>query len=187
MVSHHWEIGLYSIPQIRGERWATHPPVGLQAANPFSGFAFSHDTRYFVLAERHRSRDTMGIYDARNNYTLLRVCVRSRHSRASIADVGQQHFPLPTTSLASFALSPRSEYIAVWENPLEYRLYILNLTGDVLSSFTPDPDPGQGIRCASWHPSGSMIAVGGWDDKVGIQQRLHPCGPWLIDIIGLHT
>lgn len=37
------------------------------------GYAFSHDSRYFVLAERHKSRDTVGVYDARDGYKLLRV------------------------------------------------------------------------------------------------------------------
>lgn len=41
------------------------------------GYAFSEDSRYFVLAERHKSRDTVGIYDAKDDYKLLRVCLSS--------------------------------------------------------------------------------------------------------------
>ncbi len=40
------------------------------------------------------------------------------------------------------------------------------MPGVHLATFTPDPDPGLGIRCVSWHPSGMFIAVGGYDDKV---------------------
>jgi hypothetical protein len=48
----------------------------------------------------------------------------------------------------------------------QYRVFILSLTGDVLGSFKPDPDPGFGIRNVVWHPSGMFLAVSGWDNKV---------------------
>jgi hypothetical protein len=38
-----------------------------------SGYAFRSDGRYFVLAERHKSKDTVGIYDATDSYKLARV------------------------------------------------------------------------------------------------------------------
>lgn len=37
------------------------------------GYAFRADGRYFVLAERHRSKDTLGLYDASESYKLVRV------------------------------------------------------------------------------------------------------------------
>lgn len=51
---------------------------------------------------------------------------------------------------------------------LQYKLHILNLAGNNVASFTPDVDPGFGIRSVAWHPGGMFIAVGGWDDKVGL-------------------
>lgn len=39
-------------------------------------------------------------------------------------------------------------------------------------SFSPIEDPGFGVRCVAWHPTGAYLAVGGWDDKVG----QNPCG-----------
>jgi WD40 repeat protein len=36
----------------------------------------------------------------------------------------------------------------------------------VQRTFSPEPDPGFGIRNAAWHPTGMFIAVGGCDDKV---------------------
>ena len=45
----------------------------------------------------------------------------------------------------------------------------MSLAGDLQATFTPDPDPGFGIRNAVWHPSGMFIAVGGWDDKVQLR------------------
>ncbi|KAF9022969.1 YVTN repeat-like/Quino protein amine dehydrogenase [Hymenopellis radicata] len=118
--------------------------------HPDKGYTFRADGRYFLLAERHKSKDTLGIYDAHESYQLAR------------------HFPLPTSSLASLTLSPNGHHLAVWEGALEYKIYILSLIGDVVASFSPEPDPGLGIRTVSWHPSGSFLLVGGWDDKIHI-------------------
>ncbi|KAF7310807.1 ATP-dependent metallopeptidase [Mycena chlorophos] len=116
--------------------------------HPDAGYAFRSDGRYFVLAERHKSKDTAGVYDTQDSYKLLR------------------HFPLPTSALASLALSPTGNHLAVWEGPLEYKLHIVNLAGDIQGSFSPNPDPGLGIRRCVWHPTGMFLAIGGWDDKV---------------------
>ncbi|KAG6818038.1 hypothetical protein H0H87_009193 [Tephrocybe sp. NHM501043] len=37
--------------------------------------------------------------------------------------------------------------------------------GNTVATFSPERDPGLGIRCVAWHPSGMFLAVGGWDDK----------------------
>lgn len=74
--------------------------------------------------------------------------------------------------MASLALSPTGNHLAVWEGPVEYKLYILTLAGNVLHSFTPDPDPGIGIRTVAWHPSGTFLAIAGYDDKVHILESL---------------
>ncbi|KAI0776895.1 WD repeat-containing protein 8 [Trametes elegans] len=122
--------------------------------HPDRGYAFRQDARYFALAERHKSKDTLGVYDAQEAYRLVR------------------HFPLPTNSLASMSLSPTGNYLALWEGPLEYKLYIVSLAGSVLGSFSPDPDPGFGIRVVSWHPSGMFLALAGSDDRVHILESL---------------
>ncbi|KAJ3548329.1 hypothetical protein NMY22_g1298 [Coprinellus aureogranulatus] len=82
------------------------------------------------------------------------------------------HFPLPTSSIASFALSPTGTCVAVWDSPLEYKLCILSLSGDLLATFTPEPDPGFGVRNVVWHPNGLFLLVAGWDDKVHILDSL---------------
>ncbi|KAH7912567.1 WD repeat-containing protein 8 [Hygrophoropsis aurantiaca] len=122
--------------------------------HPDRGYAFRPDARYFILAERHKSKDTLGVYDAANSYKLVR------------------HFPLPTGNLSSLALSPTGNHVAVWEGVLEYKIHILSLAGDIQGSFSPDTDPGFGIRNAAWHPNGMFIAVAGWDDKVHILDSL---------------
>ncbi|PSR83107.1 hypothetical protein PHLCEN_2v5911 [Hermanssonia centrifuga] len=130
---------------------ATHIQYPL---HPDKGYAFRADGRYFVLAERHKSKDSLGVYDALESYRMVR------------------HFPLPTSSLASLSLSPTGNHTAVWEGPLEYKLFILNLAGDLLGTFSPDPDRGFGIRAVTWHPSGAFLAVAGWDDKIYILESL---------------
>ncbi|KAI0366469.1 YVTN repeat-like/Quino protein amine dehydrogenase [Pilatotrama ljubarskyi] len=122
--------------------------------HPDRGYAFRQDARYFVLAERHKSKDTLGVYDAHEAYRLVR------------------HFPLPTNSLASVSLSPTGNNLAMWEGPLEYKLYIVSLAGNVVGTFSPEPDPGFGIRMVAWHPSGMFLAVAGSDDKVHIIEGL---------------
>ncbi|KAH9848272.1 YVTN repeat-like/Quino protein amine dehydrogenase [Lenzites betulinus] len=122
--------------------------------HPDRGYAYRKDARYFVLAERHKSKDTLGVYDAQEAYRLVR------------------HFPLPTSSLASVSLSPTGNCLAIWEGPLEFKLYIVSLAGNVLGSFSPEQDPGFGIRKVSWHPSGMFLAVAGSDDKVYILESL---------------
>ncbi|TFK30772.1 YVTN repeat-like/Quino protein amine dehydrogenase, partial [Coprinopsis marcescibilis] len=117
---------------------------------PDKGFAFRRDGRYFVLAERHKSKDTLGVYDASDFYKLAR------------------HFPLPTSSLASLSLSPTGNHVAVWEGPLEYKLHVMSLAGQSVTTFTADEDPGFGIRNVAWHPNGLFLLVGGWDDKIHV-------------------
>lgn len=38
------------------------------------GYTFRADGRYFILAERHKSKDTLGLYDTSESYKLSRVC-----------------------------------------------------------------------------------------------------------------
>ncbi len=50
---------------------AVWPFPGLFTA--IKGHAFRQDGRYFILAERHKSKDTIGVYDATNSFSLARV------------------------------------------------------------------------------------------------------------------
>jgi hypothetical protein len=45
---------------------------------PDRGYAFHKDGHYFVLAERHKSRDMMGVYNSTAGYKLVRVSVFQR-------------------------------------------------------------------------------------------------------------
>ncbi|KAF9524092.1 WD repeat-containing protein 8 [Crepidotus variabilis] len=122
--------------------------------HPDKGYAFRSDGRYFLLGERHKSKDTLGVYDSSEAYRLVR------------------HFPLPTSTFAGLALSPTGNHVAVWDGPLDYKLHVVNLAGDHLTTFTPSLDPGFGIRCVAWHPNGMFLAAGGFDDKIHILDSL---------------
>ena len=53
----------------------------------------------------------------------------------------------------------------------QYKLFIYTLAGSLQGSFSPTEDPGFGIRCVAWHPTGAYLAVGGWEDKVDENAR----------------
>ncbi|KAL9715926.1 hypothetical protein Ac2012v2_000370 [Leucoagaricus gongylophorus] len=122
--------------------------------HPDRGYAFRADGRYFILGERHKSKDTLGIYDAVDSFKLIR------------------HFPLPTSSLSSFSVSPTGNHIAVWEGPLEFKLHVLTLAGDLLVTFTPEPDPIFGVRSVAWHPNGMFLIAASWDDRMYILESI---------------
>ncbi|KAG8839184.1 hypothetical protein FRC20_006095 [Serendipita sp. 405] len=96
----------------------------------------------------------LGVYDCPSGYKLVR------------------HFALPTTSLASIALSPTGNHVAVWEAASEFKVAIVNLVGQHLATFTPNEETLLGVRQVIWHPSGEYLIIGGWDSKVYILSNL---------------
>lgn len=122
--------------------------------HPDRGYAFRKDGRYFILAERHKSKDMMGVYDCPSGYKLMR------------------HFALPTVSLASIALSPTGNNVAIWESAAEFKLVIMNLVGQHLATYVPPDNPLLGIRQVAWHPTGTYLVLGGWDSKLYILSSL---------------
>ncbi|KAJ7630817.1 WD repeat-containing protein 8 [Roridomyces roridus] len=69
--------------------------------HPDTGYAFRAGWADTFIAERHKSKDTAGVYDTADSYKLVR------------------HFPLPTSSLSSLASSPTGNHLAVWEGPIQ--------------------------------------------------------------------
>ncbi|KAG8896531.1 hypothetical protein FRB99_008852 [Tulasnella sp. 403] len=143
-----------------------------------SHIAWSRDSEYILAA--CAKRGVVNVFKLRDEAWDARIEAGTEGLvRAEWApDARSIHFPLPTTSLHSIAISPNGNHLAVWEGPLEYKLHILSLVGNVLATFTP-PEPdvalGLGIRAVAWHPSGGFIAVGGWDEKIYILT----CHGWL--------
>ncbi|KAJ3565461.1 hypothetical protein NP233_g7617 [Leucocoprinus birnbaumii] len=93
--------------------------------HPDRGYAFRADGRYFILGERHKSKDTLGVYDTTQSFKLMR-----------------------------------------------FKLHVLTMTGHLLATFTPEPDPIFGVRNVAWHPNGMFLAAAGWDDRIYILDSL---------------
>lgn len=78
-----------------------------------------------MLAERHKSKDTIGVYDAAEEYKLARVRLSfllmfsQPLMTSSPAYFDQQHYPLPTSYMSSLSLSPTGNHLAIWEGPME--------------------------------------------------------------------
>ncbi|WVQ85730.1 hypothetical protein IAT38_007897 [Cryptococcus sp. DSM 104549] len=118
---------------------------------------YSPDARYLAVAEKHLGKEHVGIYDVLDEYNLIR------------------HFPLRTSDIQGLLWSPCGKYIAAWDTPLSYSLYVHSPLGPLLThfsstspTFSPSEDPGLGVRTAAWAPGGRWIALGGWDGKVRI-------------------
>ena len=62
----------HPVSQIPGSRYVVATTTAT-FLNFCKGFAFRRDGRYFILAERQKSKDTLGVYDAEDNYKQVRV------------------------------------------------------------------------------------------------------------------
>ena len=87
VVSNNWRRDAYPVSDIPRSRYV-HSHVWLQPIELMrrrslcrEGYAFREDSRYFVLAERHKSKDTLGVYDAHEAYRLVRVRYSSMRAR----------------------------------------------------------------------------------------------------------
>jgi hypothetical protein len=83
------------------------------------GHAFRQDGRYFVLAERHKSKDTIGVYDTTNSFSLARVSLL-RSSLPLLNDHNNKNkaFPLANVfyELLGF-VSKRKSYRSLGRSP----------------------------------------------------------------------
>ena len=86
-----------------------------------------------MLAERHKSRDVIGIYDVQDHFKQVRVSVTEYSPLLSVPKHYSQHFDTPTSSLSSFVISPTGGHIAVWESPLEVAYDLISLPVEINS------------------------------------------------------
>ncbi len=110
------------------------------------GFAFRPDGRYLALLERHDAKDTVGIYNV-ENWSL------------------SKSFSLETTDADNLIWSPDGRYLAVWDHPMEYRIFVYYPDGRLLGKYSAY-DLGLGIKSVKWSPSGQFLAVGSYDQKI---------------------
>ena len=76
LVSRYCHRDIHPVPSSSRSRWAISL-CRLLLVTSVTGYTFRSDGRYFILAERHKSKDTLGLYDAFESYRLARACFRS--------------------------------------------------------------------------------------------------------------
>jgi len=94
------------------------PFIEFHKLHELQGYCYRADGRYFILAERHKSKDTIGVYDTEGAYRVVEVSARLFLPRGT-GTKPSQHFPVPTSCLASISLAPTGNYLAIWEGSLE--------------------------------------------------------------------
>ncbi|KAG7558251.1 hypothetical protein FFLO_02814 [Filobasidium floriforme] len=124
--------------------------------SPSGCHSYRQDRRYFAVAEKHKGKESLAIYDAGDQYNLIRS------------------FPIATHDVQGVSWSPCGRWIAVWDHRLEYSLHVYSPLGPRLTTFSSTapsfigPDPGLGVRLLAWGPGGNWLGVGGYDGKVRI-------------------
>ena len=165
LVSCYWNRDIYSVSQVSGERCVEL--IG------FCGQGLGLKLRRTRLSKRWEvlcpCRETQ--VQRRNRRVRCVRFLQAHKSKLETSSLERvldhfQQITLPTSSLGGLSLSPTGNYLAIWEGPLDYKLYIYNLAGQQIATFEPEEITTLGIRTVAWHPSGLFLAVGGWDDRV---------------------
>lgn len=115
-------------------------------------YEFTQNGKYMLLAERRECKDYCSIFSC-DNWQLLK------------------HFEVDTDNLEGLAWSPNGSTFAVWESPLEYKVLIYSVDGRCINKFQPYKWS-LGVRTAEWIPSGQLLAIGSYDQKVRILNHI---------------
>jgi len=122
--------------------------------NPKSSQAvtFSADGEYLAVAERRNCKDCVNIL--------------------STADWGLvRHWEVPTEDLAGIVWSPDRDSLVVWDSPLHYRLLVFSIDGRCELDYSAYEHQ-LGIRNVKWSPSGQLVSVGSYDNKIRVFSSL---------------
>jgi hypothetical protein len=84
------------------------------------------------------------------------------------------HAEVGTSDLEGLAFAPDGTCLAAWDSPLQYGVVVLALDGRPLARYRAYEDA-LGVKCASWAPSGQLLAVGSYD-----QARPRPGSRWAL-------
>jgi WD40 repeat protein len=110
-------------------------------------YQFSADSKYMLLGERRDCKDFCSIF-ACDNWQLLK------------------HFEVDTENFEGLSWCPSGSTFAVWDSPLEYKVLVYNIDGQCVNKFQPNKCGSLGVRCVEWLPSGQLLAIGSYDQKV---------------------
>ena len=121
--------------------------------NPKSAqaIAFSSDGEYLAVAERRNCRDCINILSTAD-WSLVR------------------HWETDTEDLAGLSWGPGRDCMVVWDSPLYYRLLVYTIDGRCQFDYSAYQHQ-LGVRSVSWSPSGQLVAVGSYDNKVRVRGK----------------
>lgn len=113
---------------------------------------YSRDKSLAAVAERQNCRDVVNILSA-SDWSLLR------------------QIECATADLAGLAWSPGRDCFVVWDSPLAYRLQVFTLDGREELDYSAY-DHQLGVKTVQWSPSGQLLAVASYDNKIRIFDTL---------------
>ena len=172
---------LFSADEVMASIYNIDTGSVLVVANPKRArAASSSSTHHVALLTRQAARDNLVILAAPS----------PRHGPLWRTE---EQFALHTNDAVEVAWSPNSRHLAVREGMLEYKVQIYSALGHLQASFQVDCNPtdvhsqltslyssvklegnarlaggGLGIRTMRWHPSGELLALGGYDEVVRV-------------------
>jgi len=110
------------------------------------GCAFTRDGQHMITITRFAGTDTLSVF-ALASWSL------------------SQSLALPTTDAQLLALAHTSDYIAVADSPIEYNVYVYDLSLSLLKHYAAYS--GQlGVRCLAASPTDAFLAIGSHDGRV---------------------
>ncbi|KAJ2491642.1 WD repeat-containing protein wrap73 [Coemansia sp. RSA 2050] len=115
--------------------------------------AFHPEGDYMAVAQRHDYHDYIGIYNTRS-WTMVR--------EIAVMD---------TVDLAGIAWSPDGLHLVAWDMAGNFCAVVVNVGGVVKRVYGED-QVCLGVRSCEWAPSGQLLAVGGYDEKIRMLNHL---------------
>ncbi|CAF5028076.1 unnamed protein product, partial [Rotaria sp. Silwood1] len=118
-----------------------------------NSYVFSLLKPYMALVERRNdSTDHISIFDYSSNWSMI------------------AHFqPNDLEDLQGIEWSPIADVLCLWENSYEYKIVFYTLDGQLLNIYKPENDRlSLGIRCARWSPTGQVIVVGDYEERITV-------------------
>lgn len=113
---------------------------------------YNRDNSLAAVAERQNCRDVVNILSP-GGWSLLR------------------QVECATADLAGLSWSPSRDCFVVWDSPLAYRLQVFSLDGREELDYSAYEHQ-LGVKTVRWSPSGQLLAVGSYDNKIRIFDTL---------------
>ncbi|OQR95704.1 WD repeat-containing protein WRAP73 [Thraustotheca clavata] len=117
------------------------------------GFTFSPDGMFLAVAERSECKDMIGIYNV-DTWEMV------------------SHFDVASYDLVEITWTMDGRAIFIRDTHLEYRFLLYSPDGTLLQTYEAYQNA-LGIKTVSWSPTGQLVAIGSYDEKVRVLSNLH--------------